>query len=212
MRDFTLIAGCGVRKIAGDVLALDRNLGFLRTYAASHPQARAVCADIRHLPFKPGVFAAVDFWNVLEHVEQKEPLVRELSRVARPGARLHFSAGLRRCDRMLGRISRTYRRQVTEGYHVHSASAMDYLDILSRYFRVRRTRYPSSVYVFLVEGLLDFYDVTISEAGEYLGPNGGKVLALAKRWTPLLQPLFRPIAGIFPEDLSQTLEVVAERA
>jgi SAM-dependent methyltransferase len=207
----TLIAGCGVRRHPGGVVALDRDRGVLARYARINPRALRVCADIRHLPFRPGVFDAVDFWNVLEHVEEKEPLVAELSRVSRPGARMTFSAGLRRCDRVLGRISRTYRRLVTDGYHVHSASARTYLDLLSRHFRIVGVRYPSSAYVFLVEGLVDFYGVTISESGEYLGPNGGKVLGLARRWTPFFQPLFGRLARLFREDLSQTIEVEAMR-
>ena len=212
MSSFTLIADCGITRIPGDVVAVDRDYDTLVRHRQSDPQVRRVCADIRHLPFKPNVFESVDFWNVLEHVKEKEPLVEEISRTSRPGATLGFSAGLRRCDEMLGHISRTYREQVTEGYHVHSASADEYLEMLSRHFNIQRVRYPSSVYVFLVEGLLDYYDVSITEAGEHLGPNAPKVFGLAKRWTPFLQPVFGWLARYFREDLSQTIEVTAVRA
>lgn len=203
-----LVAGCGIRTLQGDVVAVDRDLTSLRRYGAD----RRVCADIRYLPFREGTFETIDFWNVLEHVKEKEPLVMELARMSAPGAKMMFSAGLRGCDRLLGKISRTYRRQVTNGYHVHSTTADHYLRMLSKHFELVRVRYPSSVYVFLVEGLIDFYGVTISEAGEYQGRNGEKVLGIAKRWTPYLQPFFGWMARFFREKLSQTIEVEAERA
>jgi SAM-dependent methyltransferase len=51
--------------------------------------ARVVRADVERLPFVSGGIDAVVFFDVLEHVEHPDDLLREAARVLRRGGRLH---------------------------------------------------------------------------------------------------------------------------
>jgi SAM-dependent methyltransferase len=61
----------------------ERKLGFARRQGIP---ARFVCADALALPFREGVFDVVLCRDLLHHLEEREPAVAELRRVARPGA------------------------------------------------------------------------------------------------------------------------------
>ena len=51
--------------------------------------AHLVRADVERLPFLNGSIEAVVFFDVLEHIEHPDRLLREAARVLRPGGRLH---------------------------------------------------------------------------------------------------------------------------
>lgn len=82
------------RAIAGQLPAwhahacdIDR-VGLLHGSAADHNLCVAQ-ADMTALPYTSGVFDAVVLFDVLEHLKQPQPAVRELARVLRPGGILH---------------------------------------------------------------------------------------------------------------------------
>jgi SAM-dependent methyltransferase len=60
----------------------ERKLGFARRQGIP---ARFVCADALVLPFRDGVFDVILCRDLLHHLEEREPAVAELRRVARPG-------------------------------------------------------------------------------------------------------------------------------
>jgi SAM-dependent methyltransferase len=57
------------------------------TLLSAHPSP-VVCADATHLPFTDGVFDAVTAVNVLYHLREPVPALREVRRVLRPGGQL----------------------------------------------------------------------------------------------------------------------------
>lgn len=92
-----LDAGCGV----GQVLARLKNAGFeaygVDVSVPNIERAKKITAhcqvyDGQHLPFPDGFFAAGGAFNVLEHVEQPEQFIAELTRVVQAGGRLVISS------------------------------------------------------------------------------------------------------------------------
>jgi SAM-dependent methyltransferase len=70
------------------VVGLDlfpRKLAFAR---AQFPPGRFVCGDAGTLPFADATFDLVLCRDLLHHLEDREPALRELARVLRPGGRL----------------------------------------------------------------------------------------------------------------------------
>jgi ubiquinone/menaquinone biosynthesis C-methylase UbiE len=58
---------------------------------ALYPNIRYVKCDARKLPFATGSFDLCTAWDVLEHVPNDQTMLRELSRVLRPGGRARIS-------------------------------------------------------------------------------------------------------------------------
>lgn len=206
-----LIAGCGHKTILGEAMGIDINFDYVRKSKASSPAALYIQADLRNIPAKDHSFAFIDNWDVLEHVPFKEEIVSELARVAKPGAKVEFSAGLRECDVLLGRLSRTYNRIVTNGFHRSSLSSEEYLGILSRHFVIDEVIYKCSAYVFLVMMLLDPLKVTITGSGEYLGRFAKLLFPVAQFLAPLLQPFFNLLARSHHEKLTQSVVVYCRK-
>ena len=123
-----LDAGCGtgslsvrLRSAGRQVCAFDRDLDRLRVAlgragaAGVDERVWIVCADVRAVPFREGVFAGVAASEVLEHVAADGDAVRELARVVAPGGALVVSvpAGPGRFgafDRSVGHVRRYDRR------------------------------------------------------------------------------------------------------
>lgn len=68
------------------VIGLDRS----PTMLAAHPPP-VVCGDARRLPFRDGIADAVTALNVLYHLPDPVPALREVARVLRPGGSLVVS-------------------------------------------------------------------------------------------------------------------------
>ena len=96
-----LDAGCGsllftarcYRAGVQQLTLLDASSGMLgrarRRFEA--PSARFIQADLRALPFEDASFQKVFHFGVLHCIDESERVLHELSRVARPGARLFLS-------------------------------------------------------------------------------------------------------------------------
>lgn len=72
-------AGCGAR------------VGCDLEPVALYPDIQYVKCDARKLPFATGSFDLCTAWDVLEHVPDDQAMLRELSRVLRPGGRARIS-------------------------------------------------------------------------------------------------------------------------
>jgi 2-polyprenyl-3-methyl-5-hydroxy-6-metoxy-1,4-benzoquinol methylase len=71
-------------------------LAVQRAKACGDPGLRYRVAQLERLPFKDASFDAVVSFDVLEHVQDKEAVLKELLRVLRPGGRFLFYAISRR--------------------------------------------------------------------------------------------------------------------
>ncbi len=100
-----LDAGCGGGLLLNQLRARYRIEGWgvdiaplavRRARRCGDPSLRYRVAALERLPFKAGAFDAVVSFDVLEHVQAKEPVLRELLRVLRPGGRFLFYAISRR--------------------------------------------------------------------------------------------------------------------
>lgn len=92
-RVLDLAAGTGASSLpfataGADVIACDFSQGMLRVGHDRHRQLRFVAGDALALPFASGAFDAVTISFGLRNVADVEAALRELARVARPGARL----------------------------------------------------------------------------------------------------------------------------
>jgi 2-polyprenyl-3-methyl-5-hydroxy-6-metoxy-1,4-benzoquinol methylase len=99
-------------------------LAVQRAKSCGDPKLRYRLAQLERLPFKDGSFDAVLSFDVLEHVQDKEAVLKELLRVLKPGGRFLFYAISRRdaftwhwCLRVasFGRLG-----QDNEAGHVHA--------------------------------------------------------------------------------------------
>lgn|GEM_PF-2328547 len=75
-------ASAGVRTIAVELYRNTRLLGIARSFALP---LQVIQADGLRLPFRDGCFEVTSAFEVLEHVEAPEVLVREMARVTKPG-------------------------------------------------------------------------------------------------------------------------------
>lgn len=76
---------------AGRVVAFEIAHSLLRTAAVRHPGLRAVCADARSLPVRPGSFDCAVSLSTLDHFDAASDIgvaLDELARALKPGARL----------------------------------------------------------------------------------------------------------------------------
>jgi ubiquinone/menaquinone biosynthesis C-methylase UbiE len=72
-----------------NIVSADMRVTACRAIKTHTPDARAAAADVDSLPFRSGTFAQIYFLEVIEHLtmDSGERALRELRRVARPGAR-----------------------------------------------------------------------------------------------------------------------------
>lgn len=92
--------GCGFgafveagRRAGLDVVGVDREsieLAFARS--RTDGASTIVAADVEHLPFASCSADAVTMWNLLEHVDSPRDVLREATRVTRPGGWLFILA------------------------------------------------------------------------------------------------------------------------
>jgi ubiquinone/menaquinone biosynthesis C-methylase UbiE len=97
----------------GRLVVADMEPTGLRLNRERHQAEGFVAADVNHLPFAPGTFAAVLCVTVLCHRSIPSPttVVRELARVTRPGGVVCLmEPGVRRLNRAHDRVTHTARR------------------------------------------------------------------------------------------------------
>ncbi len=88
------------------VVAIDRNLQFLRRARAAGAKAAFVCADAEALPFRPGTFDAAVETLVFCSVPSPEATLAEIRRVLRPGGELRMFDHVLSPGRVLGGLQR----------------------------------------------------------------------------------------------------------
>jgi len=87
------------------------------------PSARFIQADLRALPFEDGTFGSVFHFGVLHCIDEAERVLGELSRVARPGARLFLSC-LTLSER---KLSNTFLRRLHGAGHISPPRAASHV-------------------------------------------------------------------------------------
>ena len=109
-----LDAGCGrslFTEIRPDwpfeIVAADVDLGVLASRRAAFPQVRWVAADAHPLPFRDATFDGLFAGELIEHLPDPLPGVREFRRVLAPGGRLILTTPNRR--RLANRVDRSER-------------------------------------------------------------------------------------------------------
>ena len=133
-----LDAGCGAGLVSRPLLKDYRVTGidnqsnaveFCRRMAAEHGQTEKIFqpaylkGDLLKLPFAENSFDAAIFLNVIEHLEDPRPMVRELTRVLKPGGRLLVTT--ENCDSRLWVLAENTWYRFFGGnckpylYHVH---------------------------------------------------------------------------------------------
>jgi SAM-dependent methyltransferase len=99
VRGKVLDVGCGAGSVAKavkrarpdlDVAACDVSRSALAIAEASPEGVVFRAAEAEKLPYPDGEFDAVWIFDVLEHVEKPELVLREVARVLRPGGRFHI--------------------------------------------------------------------------------------------------------------------------
>lgn len=116
-------SGYGSTRLAGDqrsVVGVDR---VAPDAAQRRGAARFVRADLRALPFRPGSFAAVASFQVIEHLEEPAPYLESIARLLGDGGVA---------------ILTTPNVGMSDGvnpYHVHEYEAEELAALLARHFR-----------------------------------------------------------------------------
>jgi SAM-dependent methyltransferase len=75
----------------GALSGIDSSAPIVRAAAARYPELRAMCADVRRLPFPDAAFQVVVSNSTLDHFDRPREIVvalRELARVLEPGGKL----------------------------------------------------------------------------------------------------------------------------
>ncbi|MGE0450621.1 MAG: class I SAM-dependent methyltransferase [Vicinamibacterales bacterium] len=73
------------------VFGIDQSVDTIRAASATYDATRGSAADVRHLPFRTGVFDVVISTSTLDHFERHDDIVASLAEIARvlaPGGRL----------------------------------------------------------------------------------------------------------------------------
>ncbi len=139
---FVLDAGCGTGRRFRRILerrprllaGVDLSQNMLQqasTKVSNEPSASIQVADVRHLPFRDGLFDCVVSALVLDHIPELEIAVNEISRVLRSGGTLIISS-----FHPFGKLlswKRTFQAEVRPG-HKEWCAAQYHLHLYADYF------------------------------------------------------------------------------
>jgi SAM-dependent methyltransferase len=185
VRGKVLDVGCGAGSVAKavkherhdlEVFGCDVSQSALSIAEASPGGVNFRIAQAEKLPFADGEFDFVWIFDVLEHVEKPEQVLREVARVLRPGGGFHIVLPLEGQPWTLYRLTGCGTRwtaKVRHGGHIQIFSS-ERLDGLAAScgFRVTRTRWS---YHFLLQVL----DVVYFTWLDWRGPVSGSVEDMA---------------------------------
>ena len=176
-----LDVGCGGGSVAKavkrerpdlQVFGCDLSESALRIAGASPDGVDFRLATAERLPFDDSTFDLVWIFDVLEHVEEPERVLREVARVVKPGGRFHIVLPLEGQPRTLYRLvgcGTRWTAKVRHGGHIQIFSASRFRDMAAACgLPVVRTRWSYHV-------LLQVLDVVYFSWLDWRGPVGGSV-------------------------------------
>jgi SAM-dependent methyltransferase len=188
--------GCGAGSVAKavkrarselDVAGCDMSQAALSAARSSSEGVDFREAQAEKLPFADGELDFVWMFDVLEHVENPESVLREIARVLRPGAGFHLVLPLEG-DGFLYRIlgcGTRWTAKVRHGGHIQIFTAKRYRDLAEECgLPVTRSRWSYHV-------LLQVLDVLYFTWLDWRGPVSGSVEDLATSRRGLLGALLR---------------------
>jgi SAM-dependent methyltransferase len=197
IRGRVLDVGCGGGSVAKavkrarpdlEVFGCDLSESALRT-ARSNPEGVDFrLATAERLPFGDGELDFVWIFDVLEHVDDPERVLREVARVLKPGGRFHIVLPLEGQPRTLYRLvgcGTRWTAKVRHGGHIQIFSAARFRDMASACgLRVLRTRWS---YHFLLQAL----DLVYFSWLDWRGPVSGSVEDMSATRTGVTGRLMR---------------------
>jgi SAM-dependent methyltransferase len=142
-----LDAGCGSGELLKRLVAtvcskslhgIDRNVHLAELRISE--DWRLERADLHALPYRDGFFEAVFCMDVLEHIDDLRPVLRELRRVLAPGGRLIVSIPEENAIYQLGRflLKGTFSMDLGPGAGRHYWRGQALFDVLGAEFKVER--------------------------------------------------------------------------
>lgn len=128
-----LDAGCGVgygsarlAALSDQVYALDNAAEAVCSGRAQYPQARFIQGDCSRLPFRDSALDTVVAFEVIEHLEDWQALIREAARVLRPAGMFLVSTP--------NRVYYTDSRDEPNPFHIHEFDYEEFREELAKYF------------------------------------------------------------------------------
>jgi SAM-dependent methyltransferase len=106
---------------------LDVSEDFLREARARYPDVRFLRQNAERLPFGDQSFDSITAFEVIEHIENDKAFLREIRRVASPGAIIAISTPNRR-------ISSGNRKRPLNRFHVREYEPKEFRDLLQANF------------------------------------------------------------------------------
>jgi SAM-dependent methyltransferase len=192
-----LDVGCGGGSVAKavkrerpdlEVFGCDLSESALKIAGASPDGVDFRLATAERLPFDDGTFDLVWIFDVLEHVEDPERVLREVARVLKPGGRFHIVLPLEGQPRTLYRLvgcGTRWTAKVRHGGHIQIFSAARFREMAAACgLPVVRTRWSYHV-------LLQVLDVVYFSWLDWRGPVGGSVEDLSASRKGLVGSLMR---------------------
>lgn len=197
VRGRVLDVGCGAGSVAKavkrerpdlEVIACDVSRAALAMAETSPEGVEFRLAPAEKLPFAGGEFDFVWIFDVLEHVEKPEQVLREVARVLRPGGRFHIVLPLEgqpwTLYRFLG-CGTHWTAKVRHGGHIQIFSA-DRFTGLSAFCGL-----PATTTRWSYHFLLQVLDVLYFSWLDWRGPVSGSVEDMAARRRGLVGALMR---------------------
>lgn len=157
----------------------------------------------------------VECIEVLEHVDDKEAVLNEFTRILNINGILTLTTALGPFDRLLGSLSENYYTSVTSGCHRWAVDDTENVRLISKKLKIRKILHTTAPEWLIRVSLMDMFGVQINDAGELLGRKAEDLMKIENLlgkigFVLFLGVLLRFLTRIDPSKFAKSMLIVAQ--